>query len=126
MCVFTKTYIRKEKNKELKKEKHLHGPKPTVIKKRETLTDRNFDDFDRNFTKTDRFSRTCRQTHGICIQILVYEICSKFTGFPPDFAKFRIPPVPETEGIIGILNPGQGRSGEDVFGEGRICMMMEI
>ena len=25
------------------------------------ITDRNFDDFDRNFAKTDRFSRTCRQ-----------------------------------------------------------------
>jgi hypothetical protein len=69
------------------------------------VTDRNSDDFNRNFVKIDRFSRTSRQTQGICIQILVYEICSEFAGFPPAFVKFRIPPVPETEGPVGIINP---------------------
>ena len=52
------------------------------------ITDRNFNDFDRNFAKTDRFSRTCQQTQRICIQILVCKIYSEFTGFPPDFTKF--------------------------------------
>ncbi|BAT16509.1 Os12g0243050, partial [Oryza sativa Japonica Group] len=50
--------------------------------------------------------KNLRQTWGICIQILVYEICSEFTGFLPDFAKFRISPVPETEGPVGTENPG--------------------
>nr|ABA97401.2 Leucine Rich Repeat family protein [Oryza sativa Japonica Group] len=30
---------------------------------------------------------------------------SEFTGFPSNFAKFRIPPVPETKGPVGIVNP---------------------
>ena len=42
---------------------------------------------------------------GICIQILVYEICLESTGFPPDFTKTVIPPAPGTECHLRIVNP---------------------
>ncbi len=36
---------------------------------------------------------------GICIQIFVYEICSEFTGFPPDFKNFEFHRCPKRKSM---------------------------